>query len=60
MWYVNEPVPPEAGLPRVVTFQADGHELELILIAMGMQFHYNGTLTSNERHKTEAGDSRKV
>ena len=31
-WHVGEPVP--ANLPRVVTFQADGDELELILHAM--------------------------
>lgn len=31
-WHVGEPIPPLLG--RVVTFQADGDELELILVAM--------------------------
>jgi hypothetical protein len=31
-WHVGEPVPKNLG--RVVTFQADGNELELILDAM--------------------------
>lgn len=41
-WYVNEPVPEVHG---VVAFHADGHELDLIIIAMGMIYGYDGTLT---------------
>jgi hypothetical protein len=41
-WHVNERVPEMDG--QVITFQADGHELELIQIAMNMNFTYEGTL----------------
>jgi len=37
-WHVNEPVPDIRA--SVVEFQADGHELELILHAMGQNFDY--------------------
>jgi hypothetical protein len=37
-WHVNEPVPDIQG--RVVEFQADGHELELIFRAMEQNFDY--------------------
>ena len=32
-WHINEPVP-NIGQNRIITFQADGHELELILNAL--------------------------
>lgn len=34
-WHVGQPVPSFPERTRVLTFQADGHELELILAAMG-------------------------
>jgi hypothetical protein len=37
-WHVNEAVPKIEG--QVVTFQADGHELELFLRAMEEGFDY--------------------
>jgi hypothetical protein len=37
-WHVNEPLPKIEG--QVVTFQADGHELELFLRAMEQGFNY--------------------
>jgi hypothetical protein len=41
-WHVNEGIPTING--QVVEFQADGHELDLILIAMGMSYNYDGTI----------------
>lgn len=41
-WHVNEGTPEIEG--QVITFQADGHELDLILIAMGMTYNYDGTI----------------
>ena len=38
-WHVNESVPKIEG--QVITFQADGHELELFLRAMQQGFDYN-------------------
>ena len=42
-WHVNEPLPEVHG--PVITFEADGHELDLILIALRMTYGYDGTLT---------------
>ena len=42
VWHVNEPVPDFYG--PVVDFQADGHELELILLAMESGYDYKGNL----------------
>ena len=41
-WYVNERPPEIEG--QVITFQADGHELDLILIALNMNYTYDGQL----------------
>jgi hypothetical protein len=42
-WHIGEPVPLNIG--RVVTFQADGDELEVILDAMGARWsHVNDPL----------------
>lgn len=41
-WHVNEPAPEIYG--PVVEFQADGHELDLIFIVLGMSYNYNGTI----------------
>lgn len=42
VWHVNEGVPDIHG--PVVDFQADGHELEMILLAMQSGFTYRGHL----------------
>lgn len=42
VWHVNEGIPKLEG--RVITFQADGHELEMILLAMQSGFTYRGHL----------------
>jgi len=41
-WHVNEGVPELQG--QVITFQADGHELEMILLAMRSGFTYRNKL----------------
>jgi ferredoxin-like protein FixX len=41
-WHVNESMPKIDG--QVVEFQADGHELDLILLAMAMPYNYDGTI----------------
>jgi hypothetical protein len=41
-WHVNEGLPKIEG--QVVEFQADGHELDMILIAMSMNYDYRGGL----------------
>ena len=33
-WHVGEPLPPSYALTGVIQFQADGHELQLLLLAM--------------------------
>jgi hypothetical protein len=50
-WHVGDSIPELHG--QVITFQADGHELEMILIAMGMVFTYKGTLTQYRPSKTK-------
>lgn len=49
VWHVNEGRPDVDE--QVVTFQADGHELDLILIAMGMCYNYEGELIPLEKDK---------
>lgn len=46
-WHVNEPLPEIKKGVRVITFQADGHELDLILTAMRGGYNYGRPVISS-------------
>lgn len=46
-WHIGEPLPEDLG--RVVTFQADGDELNLFLDAMAISAGEHGTVDHTKR-----------